>query len=92
MTGLRTGPWSDRETRHLRKMERLHTPVSVMAENLGRTPRSVESKLDRMRVPRPPRILGPPLPPEEMTDGQRIIDINGDFLAALAAEHQRARP
>jgi hypothetical protein len=92
MTDLRTGPWSDRETRHLRKLERQRTPVSVMAETLGRTLRSVEGKLERMRVPRPPRILGPPLPPEEMTDHQRVVDINAEFLAALAAEHHGARP
>jgi hypothetical protein len=49
MTDLRTGPWSDRETRHLRKLERRRTPVSVMAETLGRTLRSVEGKLERER-------------------------------------------
>jgi hypothetical protein len=92
---LRTGAWSDREVRHLRKLMHRHAPVAVIAETLGRTPKSVEGKIKRLRlpVPRPARILGPPLPPEEMTDGQKVIDINSDFLAALAAErHDGARP
>jgi hypothetical protein len=94
MTGLRTGTWSDREVRHLRKLAMLRTPVAVIADTLGRTLRSVEGKLRRIRmpVPRPARILGPPLPPEVTTDRQRVVDINSDFLAALAAEHHGARP
>lgn len=91
MTGLRTGLWSDREVRHLRELSVSGTPTVEIAQALGRTPRAVKEKLIRSASPRERRTVGPPLASDEGCTRAKAIDINSDFLAALAAERHGAR-
>lgn len=83
MTELRNGAWSDREVRHLRKLSMSGKRSADIAQALGRTPRSVEEKLSRLRVPRERRTVGPPLPSDEGCTRAKDIAANRWHLVDL---------